>query len=83
MSLADERFTDTMRHVRTGRTSSPRSIPASLPLDVVTAGATARVRVYQTVRDKAGALTHEGTVVHLFTLDGDLVSALRIEPHHE
>jgi uncharacterized protein YqfB (UPF0267 family) len=40
---------------------------------------TARVQVHQVVRDSSGSVLQEGTVVHVFTFDGDRVSAMEVE----
>lgn len=41
------------------------------------------VHVHQTVRDRAGALLAEGTVIHVYTMSDGLVSAMDIEEPEE
>ncbi|HWM21695.1 MAG TPA: nuclear transport factor 2 family protein [Ilumatobacteraceae bacterium] len=56
--------------------------PSVSPLDVLdveVTGDTARVRARQVVRDRSGNVLHEGTVVHVFTFDGELISGMHIE----
>jgi ketosteroid isomerase-like protein len=57
------------------RTIDPHVTPTHV--DIV--DDTARVQVHQVVRDSSGNVLHEGTVVHVFSFDGDRVSAMEIE----
>ena len=54
--------------------------PRVTPVDVAVVGDEVRVSVHQVVRDLSGNLLHEGSVVHVFRFEAELIAAMRIEP---